>query len=528
MLLFAAATLSAPGVRAQPVCTGVAPVAPSGLASFPVVTGLSNLPLLVAAPPGDTDRLFIVEQLGTIRIHHRGDPPSVTTLFLDLTDRVMSPPGTEMGLLGLDFDPDYATNGLFYVAYTSGVIGVRPHFTHVSRFSRSLDDPDAADPLSEEIVLRLEIFGDAHQGGQVFFGPDDFLYVGIGDSGGNPPTCGPSQDRATLLGKMLRLDVRGIDPASLPPDCGGAAGLYRVPSTNPFAQTGNADCGEIAAYGLRNPWRSAIDPNTGDFYVADVGERCWEEVNVIPGGQPLGANFGWRSMEATHCYDPANSANCNPAPVVCGSAPLCGSPSLVQPVLEYSHDIGCAVTGGFVYRGCQMPSLAGTYFYGDYCTFIRSFRYIGGVVTDQHDWTAMIDPTASLFVSLSSFGTDAQGEIYVTDRDGSVLRVAPPFTDLEVSAPGAGTPFLLAPGAWAWEDLRFTTMQPVARYRVYRGAPGGVFHCIANRTVPSWTGDPADPAPGQSFAYVVTAVSTAGQETKPGIAGTSFLLDACN
>ena len=525
----AAAVLS-PWARAQDVCAGVAPVETTGLTSFPVVTGLTNQPLLVTAPPGDTLRIFVVGQTGTILIHRRGDPPGTTSLFLDLTDRVLSDEG-ERGLLGMAFDPDYATNGLFYLGYNSGEPGVHPHFTNVSRFTRDPLDPDRGDPDSEEIVLRLTVQGTAHQGGQVFFGLDGFLYVGIGDNGNLgavPGTCGPAQDRATLLGKMLRLDVRGVDPQSLPPDCGGVASLYRIPSSNPFAQTGTADCGEILASGARNPWRSAIDAATGDLYVADVGEFCWEEVNVLPFGSPPGWNLGWRSMEATHCFDPAVPRNCAAAAVPCGGAPACGDPSLTLPVLEYSHDIGCAITGGFVYRGCQMPALRGTYFYGDYCTFIRSFRYAGGAATDQRDWTSAIDPTASLFVSLTSFGSDAQGEIYVTDRDGAVLRVAPPFADLEVSAPGAGAPFLLAPGDWSWEDLAFTTMHPVARHRVYRGTPGGAFHCIANSPVPSWTGDPLDPAPGQAFAYVVTAVSPAGQETRRGIAGSAFLLDACN
>jgi len=525
----AALSLAAPQARAAGVCDGVAPVAASGLASFPVVTGLANRPLLVTAPPGDTLRLFVVEQTGYIRIHKRGDPPGTTTLFLDLTDRVLgNPVNNEMGLLGLAFDPEYATNGLFYVNYNSGVLG-GPYFTNVSRFTRDALNPDAGNPASEEVLLRFSQPGTVHKGGQLLFGLDGFLYVATGDGGTTPPpgACGPSQDRSSLLGKILRIDVRGADPQSLAPDCGGPTGLYRVPATNPYAQTGNADCGEVVSSGLRNPWRPVFDPATGDLYIADVGELCWEEIDVVPAGSGFGQNFGWRSMEANHCFDPSAPRTCDPAAVPCGTAPPCGDPALVRPLLEYSHDIGCAVAGSLVYRGCQMPGLSGTYFYGDYCTFIRSFRYAGGVVTDQHDWTTMIDPTASLFVSLTSFGSDAQGEFYITDHDGTVLRVGPPFPDLEVSAPGAA-PLLLAPGSWTWEDLGFTTMQPVARDRLYRGSPGGVFHCIANRTTASWSGDPADPAPGQSFAYVVTAVSPSGQETRPGIAGSAFLLDACN
>jgi len=524
------AALSA-AARAQDVCLGTAPVPGAQLSSFPVVTGLTGRPLLVIAPPGDRDRLFIVEQSGFIRMHRRGDPAGTVATFLDLTDRVLAPLNfNEMGLLGLAFDPDYATSGLFYVNYTAGSIG-GPWFTRVSRFSRSLSDPDAGDPDSEEILLTFQQPQTNHNGGQLVFGADGFLYVATGDGGGGGDphgTCGNGQNRANLLGKMLRLDVAGRDPQSLPPDCGGAGAGYRIPSGNPFAAIGAGVCGEIWLYGLRNPWRSAFDPSNGDLYIADVGQDCYEEVNVLSAAAQPGANLGWRSMEGLHCFAPG-PINCNPAPVVCSGVPTCGDPSLVLPVVEYPHAQGCSVTGGPLYRGCQMPDWHGTYFYGDFCSgFVRSFRYAGGVLTDQADRTAAIDPGATLVNDLTSFGLDGQGEMYVIDRDGTVRRIGPRFVDLEVSAPGDAAPLRLEPAAWTWGDLAFSSMRPVSFYRVYRGTPNGTFSCRFTSAAPQWPGgDPENPPPGALFAYVVTAVSPTGEETRPGIAGTSFLRDAC-
>jgi glucose/arabinose dehydrogenase len=519
--------------RAQNVCSGTAPVPGALLSSFPVVTGLPGRPLLVTSPPGDRDRLFIVEQNGFVRIHHRGDATGTWTTFLDITDRVQaSPTYNEMGLLGLAFDTDYDTSGFFYVNYTEGPIS-GPWDTVVSRFSRSATDPNLADPDSEVRLLSFAQPQTNHNGGQLMFGADGFLYVSTGDggSGGDPHgTCGNGQNRGVLLGKMLRLDVRGRDPLSQPPDCGGASAGYRIPASNPFANVGAGVCGEIWLYGLRNPWRSAFDSLTGDLYVADVGQDCWEEVNVLPQAAQAGANMGWRSMEGTHCFA-SGSGNCNPPPVVCSGVPTCGDPSLVLPLLEYDHGQGCSITGGPLYRGCQMPDWQGTYFYGDFCSgFLRSFRYSGGTLLDMVDRTADLDPGHTLSNSLTSFGTDAQGEMYIVDRDGTVLRVGPRFVDLEVSATGDANPLVLGTGgaAWTWGNLSLSTMRPVSFYRVWRGTPNGTFHCRFTSSSPQWPGgDPDLPAVGQMFAYVVTAVGPAGEETRPGIAGSSFLRDAC-
>jgi hypothetical protein len=401
----------------------------------------------------------------------------------------------------------------------------------VSRFSRSASDPDAAEPDSEEVLLTFAQPETNHNGGQLMFGADGFLYVATGDggSGGDPHgACGNGQNRDVLLGKMLRLDVRDRDPQSLPPDCGGAGAAYRVPSTNPFALTGTSACGEVWLYGLRNPWRSAIDPATGDLYVADVGQNCYEEVNVLPAVGQAGANLGWRSMEGLHCFAPG-PVSCNPLPVTCANTPTCNDPSLVLPLVEYDHGQGCSVTGGPIYRGCQMPGWLGTYFYGDFCSgFVRSFRMSGGVLQEAADRTNDLDPTRTLTNSLTSFGLDAQGEIYLVDRDGVVRRIGPRFIDLEVAAPGDAGPFILGTPAWTWGDLAFSSMRPVSFYRVYRGTPGGAFQCRFTSPTPAWTGgDPDLPPPGSSFAYVVTAVSPTGEETRPGIVAGSFSLGAC-
>jgi len=513
------------------VCDGVDPVAGTDVTGFAVVTGLAGRPLLVTAPPGDLDRIFIVEQNGTIRIHRHGTAPGATSLFLDLSARVLST-YNEQGLLGLAFDPDYAQNGWLYVNYTEGTL-IGPWHTVVARYTRSPANPDSADPASEVRLLRFQQPQVNHNGGQLQFGPDGYLYIGTGDGGGSNDdhgTCGNGQNRATLLGKLLRIDVRGVDPAGVLPDCGGATAQYRIPSTNPFALAGDTDCGEIFAYGLRNPWRSAFDEVTGDLFIADVGQNCREEIDALPIAAAAGANFGWRSMEGSACFSTTTPSDCSPTPVPCPGTPACGDPSLVLPIVDYLHAAGaCSITGGPVYRGCQMPDLAGTYFYGDYCAgFVRTLRLVGGAAADMLDRTARIDPGGNLVSGLTSFGTDGRGEIYVVHRSGFVGRFGPSFTALEVSGPGAGTQFQVADPAWTWDDLPKSTDREVARYRLYRGTPGGEFSCVATSTSPALAGgDPGIPVEGEVFAYVVTAVATTGEETLPGIQGTAFLAASC-
>lgn len=524
-------------------CAGVSPVANTSLARVTVASGLTGRPLLVTAPPGDVDRIFIVEQNGFIRQLVRGAAPGGSTLWLDIDARVNSA-SDEQGLLGLAFHPDFQSNGFFFVNYTRA-----DGSTVVSRFQTLGGSPLAAgDPASEKQLLRISQPAANHNGGHLQFGTDGYLYIGTGDggSGGDPwGACGNGQNRQTLLGKLLRIDVDG--GPGFAPDCGLETNIYTIPSDNPFAAGAGGDCDEIWSYGLRNPWRFDIDPSTGDFYIGDVGQGCWEEINYVSGsptcvgganvGQPClidancpgstcgpgGENYGWRQMEGTRCYNPGqgcnavNAANCLPA---------CNDLSLRLPILDYSRSAGnCSVTGGVIYRGCRMPNFDGTYFYGDYCAgSVRSFFVNAGVAANQTNWTALLG--ADLAFDLTSFGRDAQGEVYLLDRDGLVYKIVPPLPDFEVSGPGAGQPFLLSrDGDWTWENLQFSSGHPITSYRVLRADiadgvfdPGETFDCVHSTTATSWPlgGDPTVPAADRWLAYVVVARNAGGLQTSPG------------
>jgi glucose/arabinose dehydrogenase len=347
-----------------------------------VAQGL-QFPLYLTAPPGDTHRLFIVEKGGAIRIVKDGillpDP------FLDLSDRVST--GSEQGLLGLAFTPDYGTSGGFVVHYTN-----TDGNTRVSLF-RVSPDPDRADVETEALLFSAVQPFSNHNGGQILFGPDGYLYLGLGDGGSAGDPQGRAQDLAEPLGSILRLDVRAGAPATPPPD-------------NPFVGTSGASP-EIWSYGLRNPWRFSFDRSTGDLYIGDVGQGAWEEVDVstAAAGSGKGVNFGWNIMEGNHCYQDSS----------------CDRSGLALPALEYGHDQGCAITGGYVYRGAAIPSLQGRYFYADYCQgWVRSFRYADGQTTQSEDW-----PTLRPGGSIPSFGEDAAGELYVLSANGSVWKIVP-------------------------------------------------------------------------------------------------------
>ncbi|MEO8200031.1 MAG: PQQ-dependent sugar dehydrogenase [Gemmatimonadota bacterium] len=343
-----------------------------------VAEGLA-FPVDLTAPTGDA-RLFIVEKGGRIRVVKNGTVRS--TPFLDISRLVSK--GGEQGLLGLTFHPQYATNGQFVVDYTD-VSGN----TVVARY-RVSSDPDVADSTSGTVLLPVAQPYSNHNGGSVAFGPDGYLYIGLGDggSGGDPQNHG--QDRTDLLGSLLRID----------PDHGSP---YNIPATNPYAQSTQFRR-EVWSYGLRNPWRFSFDRQTGDLYIADVGQGDLEEVDVAPAGSPGGENYGWRIMEGRSCY---NASTCN-------------SNGLILPVLQYSHNDGCSITGGYVYRGQAVPALRGTYFYSDFCNgWIRSFKYQDGVATEQKSW-----PDLNPNGSVTSFGQDAQGEVYILVADGKVYRIA--------------------------------------------------------------------------------------------------------
>lgn len=348
----------------------------SGLAAVVVAEGLES-PLFVTAPAGD-DRLFIVERPGRIRILRSGR--LLDTPFLDIVDRVST--GGERGLLGLAFHPDYAVNGHFYVNYSD-----RDGNTRVERFSASVD-PDRADPASATLVLAIDQPYANHNGGMIAFGPDGMLFIGMGDGGSANDPHGNGQDRTTLLGAMLRLDVDGGDP-------------YAVPADNPFVGQAGAR-GEIWALGLRNPWRFSFDRSGTRLYIADVGQNAWEEIDVVDASQ-AGLNFGWNVMEGTHCFGAGN----------------CDRGGLTLPAVEYGHDQGCSVIGGYVYRGSALPNLAGHYFYSDWCRgWLRSFRVDGaGTVSDHTEW-----PVGDIGNPLG-FGEDAAGELYIASQNGRVYRL---------------------------------------------------------------------------------------------------------
>ena len=343
----------------------------------PMATGL-NLPLgLVTA--GDS-RLFIVLQRGTIVIHD--GTRVLPTPFLDVRSLVSC--CDERGLLGLAFDPLYASTGFFFIYYTDPSGNVT-----VARYRVDPTSPDRADPNSATIVLTISHTQfPNHNGGQLEFGPDGFLYIGTGDGGSGGDPNNNAQNRGALLGKILRIDVR-----SLP---------YRVPTSNPFVNAAGARA-EIWAYGLRNPWRFTFDRTLGDLWIADVGQDAWEEIDLQPATSTGGENYGWRRMEGKHCFNPSTN---------------CQDPNFVMPVLEYSHAGGaCSVTGGYRYRGARYPQMQGIYFYGDYCT-----GTIWGA-TEQSDGSWSSQVLLSTRMAISSFGQDANGELYVVDLNGGVYQV---------------------------------------------------------------------------------------------------------
>jgi glucose/arabinose dehydrogenase len=360
--------------------SSLGPAPGPGTLALQLVSNQLNSPIFVTASPGDTARLFVVEQGGRIRVVRHDT--LLSTPFLNLAGRLSV--GGERGLLGLAFHPGYAGNGRFYVYFTTPLGDIR-----IARYVVSAN-PDIADSTSGDTVLTVAHRSESnHNGGMLAFGPDGKLYAGLGDGGGGGDPFGNGQNRKTLLGKILRLDVDAASP-------------YAIPPTNPFVGDTGAR-GEVWLYGLRNPWRFSFDRLTGDLYVGDVGQNAWEEVDVLAAGAPGGGNYGWNEMEGSHCY----------------AAASCPVPGLVLPVLEYGHGEGCAVTGGYVARDSTVPDLLGLYLYGDYCDgWVRSFRYVGGQATDPHVW-----PALAVNGGLSSFGEDARGAVYITTLSGALYRI---------------------------------------------------------------------------------------------------------
>lgn len=348
----------------------------------PVAKGL-NQPLGAVSPHDGTNRLFIVEKGGVIRIFAKGallDQP-----FLDITRKVDSS-GSEQGLLGLAFAPDYAKSGYFYLDY----IDTKGN-TVVSRWHVG-ENPDVADPNSEQPVLHQEQPFPNHNGGQIAFGPDGDLYIGFGDGGSEDDPNNIGQNMDTWLGKILRIDV---DPAHKP-----ANADYAVPQDNPFVGKPNIKP-EIWATGLRNPWRFSFDTQTGDLYIADVGQDTIEEIDFQPAHDKGGENYGWSIMEGTNCF----------------RTPNCDQKGLTLPVAEYTHaEGGCSVIGGYVYRGGQFPALQGIYFFGDLCS-----GKLWGLGRDASGTWVKSAPTETGLSAISSFGQDEAGELYVCDLSAGIL-----------------------------------------------------------------------------------------------------------
>jgi glucose/arabinose dehydrogenase len=342
------------------------------------VSGLVS-PVNIQFPDDGTGRMFVIEQVGRIRIVKNGQLSGPA--FLDITDRVGSG-GNEQGLLGLAFHPDFKDNPYFYVNYTD-----KNGNTVIARFQAN---GDAADPGSEKDLIKVDQPFSNHNGGVLVFGPrDGYLYAGLGDGGSQGDPHGNGQNTNVLLGKILRIDVDHGDPYAIPPD-------------NPFANGGGRP--EIWAYGLRNPWRISFDRPTGDLYIADVGQDTWEEVDVAF-GNPGGSNYGWNYYEGMHPYS--------------GQAPV--GVNFTFPVTEYSHTVGgCSITGGFVYRG-SMPEWQGIYLYGDFCSGI-----IWGLIHSPDPSSGQPWQSQVLFetrANITTFGQDPSGEIYFADRGGAIYRL---------------------------------------------------------------------------------------------------------
>ncbi len=374
----------------------------AGLAQFRIEVAFPNLtfkwPVDLQHPPDGSNRLFVIEQEG--RIYGFDNDPNVAAkqVFLDMGERIVY--GGERGLLGLAFHPNYADSGYFYVNYTAS----GPPRTVVSRFTVSGDDPDSADVSSEFVILEIEQPYANHNGGQLVFGPDGYLYIGMGDGGNGGDPEGHGQNRHTLLGALLRIDVdhpmEGIP--------------YGIPADNPFVGNQDGVREEIYAYGLRNPWRFSFDSVTGELWLADVGQNAYEEIDMVTSG----GNYGWNIMEGWHCYLPASN---------------CDTTGLSRPIWEYDHSKGFSITGGFVYHGAKIAELQGKYIYADWGSGTGwMLDYDGGGPPMN---TELFQMGAR---SVSSFGVDEAGELYICSFDGRIYTLTDPVIGTEGQSIPAG------------------------------------------------------------------------------------------
>ena len=362
----------------------------------PVITGIDS-PVAITHAGDGSGRLFITLQIGKILVFD--GKQLLPTPFLDIGPLIT--PGSERGLLSVAFHPNYPTNGFLYVDYTD-----LNGDTVIARYRVSID-PNVVDPASAVILLGIPQPFANHNGGQLQFGPDGFLYIGMGDGGSGGDPLNNAQNLGSLLGKILRIDV----DASLP---------YGIPLDNPFIANPNA-APEIWALGLRNPWRFSFDRLLGDLLIADVGELIWEEVNFQLANSLGGENYGWRLMEGNHCYNPSTG---------------CNDGSLTLPVIEYDHSLGnCSITGGYRYRGSLHPDLEGVYFYADFCSGI-----IWGATRDvAGSWTS--EQVLDTGLLITSFGEDEDGELYLahfSSTNGIIYKVTEPAAATNVGGGGGG------------------------------------------------------------------------------------------
>lgn len=338
-------------------------------------------PVDFQVPDDGTNRVFVVEQAGHIKVFENDADTDAAEVFLDIRDRVRDG-ANEEGLLGLAFHPDFAQNGVFFVDHTAA----DPRRTVIARYEVDPTDPNRALPESEDVILEIAQPYGNHNGGQIAFGPDGYLYISMGDggSGGDPQDNG--QDPSTLLGALLRIDV----------DASSDGLAYGIPPDNPFAGGDEGFREEIYAYGLRNAWRFSFDEPTGRLWAADVGQNAYEEVDIVE----RGGNYGWNVMEGFHCFEPDEG---------------CDREGLIEPIWEYSRDEGRSITGGHVYRGEAVPLLAGRYVVADYVSGrIWAVSYDGSVA----DAEELMDTA----LAIVSFGVDRDGELYVLAFDGSIYR----------------------------------------------------------------------------------------------------------
>jgi glucose/arabinose dehydrogenase len=359
------------------VLAAVLAQAEPSIALEPIATGLADVVSITNA--GD-NRLFITLQNGLVMIHD--GTRVLPEPFLDIRSLVTS--DGERGLLSVAFHPDYALNGLFYVNYTN-----TGGHTVVARYSVLPQNPNRANQSSAVPILAINQPFQNHNGGQLQFGPDRYLYIGTGDGGSGGDPNNRAQNLGDLLGKMLRIDVNGVSP-------------YAIPPSNPFVGHPGVRP-EIWSFGLRNPWRFSFDRASGDLWIADVGQGKWEEIDYQPAASIGGENYGWRRMEGSHCFNPPS--NCNTG-------------ALVLPVIEYDHDSGCSVTGGYIYHGTMSPRLNGMYIYGDYCSgkIWGATRNADGSVTTRE----LLDVS----FNISTFGEDVNGEVYVGGySNGTLYRI---------------------------------------------------------------------------------------------------------